>query len=286
VSTSLQDAFAEYHRVRLAHLAAGPHIASMLERDLLRVLGARPVAGVTRRDIALVLDEVEARGSPIAANRLLQYIKAMFNVLVERELVPASPAAALRKRARERTRDRVLSEGEIRAVWAVGDSFTRLLLLTGLRRGELAGARRQHLRDGVLTVRAKGGGDHRITLSRQALVLVPWEDGLLFPGRGGCLRSGWSKRLRALHRWSGTAGWCWHDLRRTCATGMAAQGIDPVVIELCLGHVPAGVLGRMGAVYIRHSFEGRCAEAWQRWADAVRRLVADAPADGASFGAA
>jgi integrase len=112
----------------------------------------------------------------------------------------------------------------------------------------------------VLTVRAKGGGSHRVRACRASL---------LFPGRGGGPRSGWSKRLRALHKRSGTAGWCWHDLRRTCATGMAAAGVDPVVIELCLGHVPAGVLGRMGAVYIRHSFSERCAEAWQRWADCV-----------------
>jgi integrase len=270
---SLQDAFAEYNAHRLAHLPSGPHIASVLQRDLVRALGDRPLASISRRDIVTVLDQVEARGSPIAANRLLQYTKAMFNVLVERELVPASPAAALRKRARERTRERVLSDAELVRVWAAGDAFPRLLLFTGLRRGELAGTRWDDIRDGVLTVRVKGGAPHRVTLSRQALALLEGcPDGLLFPGRGGVPRSGWSKRLLALQRRSGTAGWHWHDLRRTCATGMAAVGVDPVVIELCLGHVPAGVLGRLGTVYIRHSFEGRCAEGWQRWADHVTRL--------------
>jgi hypothetical protein len=40
---TLQDAFAEYNAHRLAHLPAGPHIAGMLQRDLVRALGDRPV---------------------------------------------------------------------------------------------------------------------------------------------------------------------------------------------------------------------------------------------------
>ncbi len=125
----------------------------MLQRDLVRVLGPGPLASITRRDLALVLDEVEGRGSPVAANRLLQYTKAMFTRLVERELL-AAPAAGLRKRVRERTRNPVLTEADLIRVWAAADAFVRLLL-TGLRRGELAGARRSDITDGVLAVRAK-----------------------------------------------------------------------------------------------------------------------------------
>jgi integrase len=152
-----------------------PTFAGMLQRDLVRVLGPRPLASITRRDLALVLDEVEGRGSPVAANRLLQYTKAMFTRLVERELL-AAPAAGLRKRVRERTRNPVLTEADLIRVWAAADAFVRLLL-TGLRRGELAGARRSDITDGVLAVRAKRGARHRVTLSRQALALIPARPG-------------------------------------------------------------------------------------------------------------
>ena len=47
------------------------------------------------------------------------------------------------------------------------------------------------------------------------------------------------------------------------ASGMAALEIDPVVVELCLGHVPSGVLGKVGAIYNRHSYAKQMAKAWQ-----------------------
>lgn len=58
-----------------------------------------------------------------------------------------------------------------------------------------------------------------------------------------------------------------HDLRRTWATLAARIGIDPLIIELCLGHSPSGVLGKVGAIYNRHSYSDKCAHAWQEVSD-------------------
>lgn len=105
-------------------------------------LGARKLDQISRLDISLVLDRIQAR-APVQANRVLQYTKAMFRRFVERGLIEVSPAVSLRKRTRERPRDRVLSDEETRSLWAAcnieGSCFgppIQLLLLTGMRRSE------------------------------------------------------------------------------------------------------------------------------------------------------
>ena len=73
---------------------------------------------ITRRDVKALLNRILERGAPIAANRTLALISKIFNYSVEEEVVEANPAYRLQRPAEERERERVLSEGEIRAVWA------------------------------------------------------------------------------------------------------------------------------------------------------------------------
>ena len=291
--TTLREAFEEYKRNRLSRLATGEAMAAVLERDLLRALGSMPLYEITRRDIVLVVDRVENRGSPVTANRLLQYTKAMFNAFVERELLDSSPADRIRKRIKERARDRVLTDDELRRVWQAADligypfgPFVQLLVLTGLRRSELALARREDLAGRTLTIpNTKTGVRHVVTLTDQAASIV-----IKLPPRGKLFKSsvtgkdlsGWSKMRARLARRAGLdpRSFTLHDLRRTMASGMAALEIDPVVIELCLGHVPSGVLGKVGAIYNRHSYAKQMAKAWQKWAD---HTVGLADAAGGSF---
>jgi integrase len=56
--------------------------------------------------------------------------------------------------------------------------------------------------------------------------------------------------------------WRTHDLRRTAATGMAALGFQPHVIERVLNHV-SGAQGGLVSVYQRHEYrEKRAILAW------------------------
>ncbi|MGH6944571.1 MAG: tyrosine-type recombinase/integrase, partial [Geminicoccaceae bacterium] len=284
---TLKEAFAEYRSRRLNRLRSGKAMAAVLERDLIAALGGRPLGEITRRDVSFVLDEVEERGSPVTANRLLQYTKAMFNQFVERGLLETSPVERLSRRTKELPRDRVLSPDELRRLWQACEvvgypfgPFVRLLILTGLRRQELASAQREVLAGRILTIgKTKTGASHSVTLPRQAMEIVrdlP-RSGLLFRSRvtGGGM-SGYTKMRARLARAAGLnpRTFTLHDLRRTMASGMAALEVDPVVIELCLGHSPGGVLGRVGAIYNRHSYAAQCARAWQTWADHVAELAA------------
>jgi integrase len=63
------------------------------------------------------------RGSPIAANRTLEVIRKMFNWGIKHDWLDANPAAQIEKPGVEQSRDRVLTDDEIRALWGLLGRF-------------------------------------------------------------------------------------------------------------------------------------------------------------------
>ena len=70
----------------------------------------------------------------------------------------------------------------------------------------------------------------------------------------------------------GMAPWTIHDLRRTCATGMAELAVPPHIIEAVLNHVSGHKAGVAG-IYNRARYEGEMRAALERWADHIAKLV-------------
>ena len=66
--------------------------------------------------------------------------------------------------------------------------------------------------------------------------------------------------------------WRTHDLRRTAASGMAALGFQPHVIERVLNHV-SGAQGGLVGVYQRHEYRDERHRAIIAWAAHVMGLV-------------
>ena len=62
--------------------------------------------------------------------------------------------------------------------------------------------------------------------------------------------------------------WVVHDLRRSMATHMERIGVEPHVIEVCLGHALKGVAG----TYRQYGYLPEKAKALQLWADELLRL--------------
>ncbi len=118
----------------------------------------RPIGSITRADVrtlvmAVASGEVPARagertaakGGPIAANRVLSALSALFGWAVRQDLVQANPCALVEKPGEEKKRSRVLSDPEIADAWAAMDAlgypfgtFMQLALLLGQRRTEVA----------------------------------------------------------------------------------------------------------------------------------------------------
>lgn len=267
---------------------------------------ARPLHGgaaarLTQRAIAEMLQRL-AEQKPITANRVRASLSAMFTWAMRSGLVSSNPIVATFKPAEERTRERVLSDDELRLIWgAAGDGdhgcIVRLLMLTGARREEVAGMRWSEIipnDDGTAvwtlpSERSKNNLPHMLTLPAMVIAQLPAlrqkRDGqprdLLF-GEADNPYSGWSRskerldrRIAKLNGGEPIAPWVLHDLRRTFVSRLNDRGIaEPHIIEALVNH--QGGIGRAGiaGVYNRAAYRTQKAAALARWADHIAGLTA------------
>jgi integrase len=250
----------------------------LLNRHVLARWRGRKLDSITRGDVRALLDSVSA---PIMANRLHNLVSKLFNWAVAADLLTSSPVAGIKKPYAEKSRDRVLTDAELRTVWLGAEdlgypfgSLIQLLTLTGQRRGEVAGMRWDEIAGDLWTLpkeRTKNAKLHMVPLSSQALRIIngaPRISEFVFSANGGAPVSGFSRPKQLI----GVADWRLHDLRRTAASGMARLGVNLPVIERALNHVSGSFAGIVG-VYQRHEFAEEKREALQQWADYIERLV-------------
>ncbi len=259
--------------------------------------GARPLAGISKGDVIELLDTIVDRGAPIVANRVFAIIRKFFNWCIERDQLQHSPCAGVKAPAQERSRERVLSDDELKIIWKACDSepypfgpMFKLLIATGQRVGEVAGLSRKELSDKVWTLpasRAKNGREHDVPLSalaRSILSTLPTnehlesnEAQLLFTSNGKTPVSG---EARAKSRIAEVlskaipdpAPWTLHDVRRTVASGLQRLGFPVEIVEAVLNHKSGKVRG-VAAVYARHDYAQEKRAALEAWADYIDRMV-------------
>jgi integrase len=254
----------------------------------------RNIATISRRDVIQLLDAIMDSGSgklaggPIAANRVLATIRAMFNFALRRGLIDANPALLVTPPGAERARDRVLSDEEVRAVWQASYTLSypfgpwfRLLLITGQRRSEVSRMRCADLdlERAVWTLPAaatKAGRAHIVPLAPLAVDLLRSLPRMLGPyvfstdGGEKPIR-GFAKAKVRLDRGisEAAAPWTIHDLRRTAASGMASLGSGRFVIGKVLNHSDRSVT----AIYDRHEYLGEKRRALETWAEHLHNLT-------------
>lgn len=287
-----------------------PEVERQFKSDILPAIGDRRVQDIRKRDLIEMMDAIVDRGAPIVANRVLATLRKFFGWLVDRDVIEASPAGGVAMPSRETSRDRVLTDDELRLFWKatakLGQPFGplfRLLLITGQRRDEVGGMNRQELAlDGepVWTIpraRAKNDVEHAVPLSPLAVETIAGvaqigRKGLVFTTNGETHVSGYSRakdRLDSLmieisraeaaergddpEKVEAPTRWTLHDLRRTVATRMAGLNINLPVIEKVLNHVSGSFAGIV-AVYQRHEFKDEKRRALNAWADHLLTLVA------------
>jgi integrase len=218
----------------------------------------------------------------------------MFNWAVARDIIASSPTAGIKPPSPERSRDRTLSDAELRLVWeaasTIGYPFgilVQLLIVTGQRRGEVAGMKWDEvdLTGRIWTLpreRVKNNQMHVVPLSKAAAAIVeaaPRIEGpFVLTTTGATHAAGYAKgkqRLDALLP-ADMPAWRLHDLRRSVASGMARLGINLPVIEKVLNHSSGSFAGIVG-VYQRHDFAEEKCRALEAWGKHVMRIVADHP---------
>lgn len=258
----------------------------ILNRELLPVWADREPATITRREIADLVEKIVERGSPIMANRTLALIGKVFSFAIEREIVEHNPRIGLSMPAKERARDRALTDEEIQKLWSILDtepfvmaSIFRILLLTAQRSRSVMTMRKEDLSGSVWSISEdamKSQHSHRVFLSSLSLGIIqqcaledpesPW----VFPSsrKPGTPIAATGKALQRIRRRCGFHFTC-HDLRRTCATHLSRLGCPRHLITLILDHADASVTG----IYDRYSYEEELREWMERWGHEVYRLT-------------
>ncbi len=254
---------------------------------------------ITRRDVVKLLDGIKAR-APVHANRVLALISKIYNVGIDRGLVEANPAARMSRVTEEVPRERVLTEDEIRKLWAAFGNLAQ----RADGKGVTQEGRRLAAMFKVRFLTAQRGGE---------VALMAWED-IDLDRRIWTIPKAYTKTKANAHEVplsqpvvdlitslsDGRTGWVFpsarakgkpivnirkaaervvavtdidfnpHDLRRTAATYMTEMGIARLVVSKILNHAEGGVTWK----YDRHEYEVEKRDALDRWADRVDDILA------------
>ncbi|MFM9858190.1 tyrosine-type recombinase/integrase [Pseudoxanthobacter sp. M-2] len=263
------------------------------EREIRRCLAVyvlprwadREFAAVRRGDVAALLDAVEDNHGARQADYVLAIVRGIANWYAARNDGYVSPIVRGMRRTApsSRKRDRILSDDEIRALWATAGSsgtfgaILRFALVTAQRREKVMSLRWEDIADGVWTVpsedREKGTGG-ALRLPPLALGVVEAQPRIgqnpyVFAGRGPGHFNGVSKAKAAFDKAAGINDWSIHDLRRSARSLMARAGVRPDIAERVLGHVLQGVEG----VYDRHHYQSEKADALARLSTLLESIL-------------
>jgi len=283
-----------------------PRTAEEYERNINKHLlpqwADRNYDTITRADCVERIERI-ARTHMCAANRVCALIGQMFNFAIDVGLLTVTPAVRLRRPGKDEPRTRVLSDDEIRIFWpgivkspvSVGVGLAlRAALLLGLRAGEIAGLRRDELRDFDNPKRAalELAGDRTKNKRALWLPLSPLArdtigqalelsacDMYVFPGVEGAAIEAHAMsvamrrftermvdRKSTWHRDAPTP----HDLRRTLRTRLSAQGTPTEVADAIMNHAPQDV-GRKH--YDRHGYEAEKRLALDAWSHTIEAIL-------------
>jgi integrase len=290
--------------VRRNKLRSAEEVERVFSRYIKPTIGGISVYQLKRSDVVKLLDGIEDAGAPVMADRVLAHLRKALNWHAARDDNFNSPIVRgmSRTKPRERARERVLSDDELRDLWkAVGTvaapfpAIVRTLLLTAQRRDEVGQMQWPEIAGNTWVIpggRYKTGIANLVPLTEVALSVIeslrPAKSRDADDERGPFVFSttkgkkafnGYSKAKRqlddAMTKLRATAGrepmeeWVLHDLRRTARSLMSRAGVSSDIAERVLGHVIPGVRG----VYDRHAYEAEKREALDALAALVKRIL-------------
>jgi integrase len=259
------------------------HKRSALTNHLMTAHAATPLVDISRSLIVRVLDQLGDR--PSMRRNMHRYLGHFFGWACDRDLIPVDPMLGLKAPKAGTPRDRVLADGEIRALWSATGTvaaMARLSLLTAQRRGSLESMRWTDIDEAqrVWSIPAedmKSARAHRVPLSASALAELARRPRLAGPyvfgtGSDGAKPfEGSSKGARILRKQLGGPDWRLHDVRRTAVTLAQRGGASIEAIRALTQHKLPGVIG----VYARHGYENEKREVVETIERTARGVLSD-----------
>jgi integrase len=288
----------DFIRDKLPSEKRGKEIELTIRRELLPKWGGLPVTSITESHVRDLV-KLKARDYEAMARNLLALIRRIFNWALDQRAygLEHSPCARLKPNklvGEQEARTRILCNLEMRALWRAAEvmggaygKFYQMLLLTGQRRNEVAGAQWSEidLKEKLWTIpagRMKAGAAHEVPLSDDAVKLLK----SLPHGKAGDFVFSQSDGVRPIARFSAEKenldkamakelggkfnAFVVHDIRRTMRTGLSAiPNITDLVRELVIGHTKP----ELHKVYDQHAYQAEKRYALDQWARKLRGIV-------------
>jgi integrase len=259
----------------------------IIAKNVVPALGRRELAAVTRAQWADMLTEVAAR-APGVANFLHKILASFLGWALDRELIAASTLPSAKRVApRVAARERMISDDEIKVLWAASEAlephqraFCRLLVLSALRSGAALRTRLEWIVGhsvsypghchGLKRQASRRGMAHVVSFTPWAWEAAAIAVSLPFPQAVA------TATLKALRLATGIGDVEWHDVRRSFRSFCARTGIGRDASEVALGHVIH--MNELDRAYQKHRFEAEAEAAFHRWQRHIQALVEPLPA--------
>jgi integrase len=263
---------------------------ALVRKHLLPRWGKLDVKSITRSDVRAVVGQIE---SPSVANQVRLAASAIFTWGTKQELVTVNPCKGVDGN-KMRSRERVLSDSEIKLFWSAFDSAglvrssaLKVLLLTGQRPDEVSCMRREHIGDGWWTLPGapdeklgwpgtKNKQTHRVWLPEAVHEIITELDesstGFVFGGtksagdlagatRAICAELEVNEKVTP------------HDLRRTHGTTVTRLGFGRDAMNRIQNHKEGGIAD----VYDRHEYADENKKVMEAVARRITALATGAP---------
>ena len=272
-----------------------------LEVDVVKKIGCKCAANITRKDIVDLIMSIVERGAKVQAGCVLRELFLAYEYSISKDyfdenfINPAEKAKKALKQANIKLTHtkgkRALADDELakfmnwlpesKLSFSIKGIFL-LTLWTGCRTGELCVARWKDVdleRKILHLPKTKTGSQRDVQLPSQAveylLSIKLLTDDYIFPSQKTnknitqSYLSSQTWHLRKKGLMLDIADWSPHDLRRTVRTGLARLRVSNEIAEAVLGHSSKGIVG----TYNLHQYDDECREVLQMWADHLDKIV-------------
>lgn len=241
-------------------------------------------------DTQAILGIIDNASPSIAERRhVFASSRTFLNWCCRERLIKSSPLQHLKPPGLTVSRDRVLSDKEMKAIYEAATElgypygFICLIAIhTGMRRGEVGALKWTYITDDTITLPpalTKNNREHVLpNLINEDLALIPRkkfgdaECEYLFPSSVGTPYSTWSDGKEALDALCKVQNFVFHDFRRYLSTTMAKLRVPIDVTEAILNHV-TGSRSPIQRVYDRYDRLPEMREALQLYEKHLSALI-------------
>lgn len=287
--TKVRTLIGEFDKRHLSKLKTGKGVRQSLDHNVTPIIGDMDIKDVTRADVVRLLERIADAGKGTTANRVKAYLSKFLGWCQDRGVIEQSPMIGLKPVADENSRERPLSSEEIGLLWTACETepapygaMFQMLLLTGQRRGEVAGMRWSDIdAEGVWRLSStKNAQRHDVPLpeaAKRLLDTLPRIGPYVFTTNGNTPSTSLSKpHARIAAKMAELAGreithWTPHDIRHTVKTELAGLKVPLDVRSRLTNHLSD--IPPMDRRYNHAPYEQEKREALELWSAVIQGLA-------------